>query len=260
MFGVERIQKIRDILLVKKHINVSTLSAILQVSEVTIRKDLEKLEMEGFIKKSRGGAILNDDMVEQSNILSKPPLPAFWTAEEQTIGNIAALHVEDGNSIFLGVGSTCQHVALSILEKKNVNVVTNDLVIAKILAANRSISVLVLGGIYYDDTMSLSGDVALQYLSGIHVDKAFLSVDGIHLNNGITIARYDQLNIYKYIVERADKYFLLADYTKIGKVSFVKLGDIDFAKTIITNENIPLEYKAYFFDNDIQIFSSYQIV
>lgn len=262
MFGAARLQRIKDIISEKKQVDVSTLSSMLSVTEVTIRRDLEKLEEEGFITKTHGGAILNEmpsGSITSNNTSTILPSDVVYDDSKKLIGEIAAYHIKENESIFLGGGTTCHCVALALRDKKRINVVTNNMNAAYALAGNSSINVILTGGNLLSDTMALTGEIVLKSLEDIFIDKAIISVSGVHLDHGFTLSNLMELNVYKAIVNISKELVIVADHTKFNKVSFSKLGNLSIAKKVITNENVPDEYKAYFFQRGIQIFTSYKI-
>jgi Transcriptional regulators of sugar metabolism len=260
MFKAARIERIKEIITEKKQVDVSTLSSLLSVTEVTIRNDLDKLEQEGFITKTHGGAMLN---VKNSKASDNKATDNINNVEvnkdKEYIGQIAACMVKERESIFLGSGVTCYYVAKALSKKKNINIVTNNLHVANILASNSMINVVLSGGNLINNTMALGGDIVSKSLEGIFVDKAFISVTGIHMSNGFTVPNLEELNVFKTIMNMTNELIVVADYTKFDRTSFVKLGPLNIAKKVITNENIPSEYKAYFFEDGIQIYTSYDI-
>ncbi|KJS50567.1 DeoR/GlpR family DNA-binding transcription regulator [Desulfosporosinus sp. BICA1-9] len=258
MFGAARLKKIKDIIYEKKQVNVSTLSSMLSVTEVTIRSDIKKLELEGFIIKTHGGATLNEKLyleIQEERL----PRGTEYDRNKEIIGEIAAHIVKEHEAIFLGEGSTCYFIAKALKNKRNITVVTNNLNIANVLAENSSINLILTGGNLVGDTMSLTGEIIQRALKGIFVDKAFISVNGVHITNGFTVSNIEQLNVFRTISNIAKELIVAADCTKFGKTTFAQLGSLLIAKKIITNEDIPNEYKAYFFEEGIQIFTSYEI-
>ena len=260
MFGAARLEKIKNIITEKKHVDVSTLSSLLAVTEVTVRKDLEKLEKQGFITKTHGGAMLNEKTPDDSRLIPDASNEdASLSKEKQMIGQIVAHMVKEHDSIFLGSGSTCCYIAKALVNKKNINIVTNNLNVANVLAAASSINVVLTGGNLIGHTMTLVGDIVQRTLEGIFIDKAFISVAGVHINNGFTVSNLDELNVYRSVLNIARELIVVADYSKFEKTSFVKFVPLVTANKVISNESIPIDYKAYFFEQGVQIFTSYEI-
>ena len=260
MFKAARLERIKEIITEKKQVDVSALSTLLSVTEVTIRNDLDKLEREGFIIKTHGGAMLN--VKAPKDAYNNTPFEfnkIEYNKDKEFIGQIAACMVKERESIFLGAGITCNYVAKALNKKRNINIVTNNLHVANTLSSNSLINVIITGGNLINNVMAMGGDIVRKTLEGIFLDKAFISVSGVHMENGFTVSNLDELNVYRTIMNMTKELIVVADYTKFGQTSFMKLGPLQIAKKVITNENIPGEYKAHFFEEGIQIFTSYEI-
>ena len=256
MFAAERLAKVREVLLEYKHVDISTLSSILSVSEATIRRDLEKLEDEGFLTKTHGGAVINDE-ADQEAVLSFVDDP--YIDEKRQIGIIAAQMILNGDVIFLGAGTTCQQIAKHIKDRKDLTVVTNNINIILELYGCNNISLLVLGGNIksYGASISTSGQFSKKMLEGVFVDKAFFTVNGISIKDGYTLSSVELAEIYNIVLKNADESIIVMDYSKFDKRAFVQLGNIDLVKKIITNAQVSLPYKKFFFESNIQIFTAF---
>ena len=255
MFAAERISKIRDFLFEYKHVNVSTLSSILSVSEVTVRRDLEKLEKEGFLTKTHGGAIINEELVPEVK-LNRIEGPLF--EEKRQIGIAAAQMINNNDLIFLGEGNTCLQIAKNIKERKNLTIVTNSVNILLELANQSNINLILAGGILQsiDSNFSLVGQFAESMLSRLFVNKAFFSVNGITLSHGYTVNNTEQAQIYHVLMKNAGEVIVVADYTKFGKRAFTQIAPIEAITKVITNVQVDNEYKKFFFENNIKIFTT----
>lgn len=259
MFAAERIQKIKRILLEYKKADVSHLSNLLSVSEVTVRKDLERLESEGFLQRTHGGAILCEDGTSENIYENRADIPEI--EHKKMIGLIAAQIVGNNEAIFIGPGTTCLQIAKNLKDKKNLNIITNNISAAIELTNIPGIRVVLTGGdiIQQEYTYSLTGPAVIQALKNIYVDKAFIGVNGISFKRGYTI--HDSMDsmiaaeIYKY----TNEFIVVADNTKFNKISFSQLGDLHMAKKVISDELVPEEYIKFFFENNIQIFTTYQL-
>lgn len=260
MFKAARLEKIREIIMDKKQIDVSTLSQMLSVTEVTIRSDLETLANEGFIKKTHGGATFNDSFLPTvrftSSISSNNPEE---NKDEEFVAQIAAYLIKDRDVVFLGAGNTCTCIAKILMDRQNIIVVTNNLNVANVLAENPKIQVIVTGGNLDGKSMSLVGEIVNKALEGLFISKSFISVSGVDLNNGFTVDSLGELNVDKHIIGISKELVIVADRSKFDLTSFVHLGPLKMTKKVITNENIPGDYKSYFFNEGIQIFTSYNI-
>jgi len=256
MFAAERLAKVREVLLEYKHVDISTLSSILSVSEATIRRDLEKLEDEGFLTKTHGGAVINEE-ADQEVVLSFIDDP--YIDEKKQIAIIASHMVINGDVIFLGAGTTCQLIAKHIKDRKQLTVVTNNVNIILELYACTNINLLVLGGNVqsFGNSISTAGQFSKKMLEGIFVSKAFFTVNGISIEHGYTLSSVELAEIYNIILKNAGESIIVVDYSKFDKRAFVQLGNIDLVKKVVTNAQVSLAYKKLFFENNIQLFTAF---
>ena len=256
MFLPERLNIIKKILLEKKMIDVASLSSILSVSEVTVRRDLEKLESQGFLLRTHGGAILKEDMeeplVEEDESLID---------EAQSIGKIASYMINDGSTIILSAGSICRYIGNHLKNKKNVRVVTNDFMIASELANdNPDVRVVISGGDLDAKSLQVVGKIAEETFQKIFVDIAFIEVEGVHFEKGITVDSSEKAAIINAMIKAAKTVIYLCDYTKMGDISFYPIGPISMVKAIISNENAPEDYKIFFYNNDIKLITTFDVL
>jgi DeoR/GlpR family transcriptional regulator of sugar metabolism len=254
MFAIERLNKIKEKLFKEKRVDVFELSELFSVTEVTIRRDLDKLEQEGFLIKTYGGAVLNEDLVlEPSRIDSDDSNPE----EKKMIGKIAAQMIENNEAIYLGPGTTCLEIARNLADKK-LTVVTNDLNIALELRGCAGIKVIVTGGDLMQSTSTLVGGFALQALGGIYINKAFIGVKGVNFDSGYTIDSHEEVMVIQGVRKISNEIIIVADYTKFGCTSFARLGSLTMAKKVITNKQVPSEYKKYFFENAVKLYTTFE--
>jgi DeoR family fructose operon transcriptional repressor len=255
MFAVERIKKIREMLLRDKHLDVSELGEMFNVSEVTIRRDFDKLEQEGILIKTYGGAILKEDVDEDKSGTESLDSGAVDN-HKLHIGKTAATMIENNNAIFLSQGTTCRYIAKFIKDKK-LTVVTNDIMIALELKDSPNIRVVLLGGDLVSSTCSLTGNLAIRMLSGIYINKAFISVKSADMQAGYTVDSYEVALLLQEVMKISKEVIVVVDYKKFDNVSFARLGDLNMAGEVVTNSEIPPEYKQYYFDNDIKLLTTF---
>ncbi|HEY8391790.1 MAG TPA: DeoR/GlpR family DNA-binding transcription regulator [Capillibacterium sp.] len=262
MYAAERLAKIRRIIREKKRIDVATLSKLLAVSEVTIRRDLVKLENEGYIIKTYGGAVLQELVDENPKNGPAPevsPNDDPYLAEKEQIAKIAANLVQDDQIIFLGPGTTCYQIAASLTNKRNLTIVTNNLYVISLLQKLPTINVIAVGGEVNYARNCLVGPIAQNCLKHLHTNISFVSVDGINLDRGYTLNDFDVLDIIKAIQLNSDEVVLAVDYSKFDKIALTSIGDLTYFKKVITNSRIPEEYKNYYFQNCIGLYTTMEI-
>jgi DeoR family fructose operon transcriptional repressor len=256
MFAIERLKKIREILLRDKHVDVSELGQIFNVSEVTIRRDLDKLEQEGILTKTYGGAILKEE-TEKVEIENKVDEIKIDENHKYLIGKLAASMIEDANAVFLSPGVTCRYIAKFIKNKK-LTVVTNDIMIALELKDSASVRVVLLGGDLATSSSILTGSLTLKMLEGIYLNKAFISVKGVDMHAGYTVESYEQALLLQEVMKISKEVIVVSDYKKFNTVSFARLGDLSMAAEVVTNTQIPAQYKQYYFENDIKLLTTFE--
>lgn len=233
----ERLQQIEHIIRVRKHIRVAELSETLSVSEPTIRRDLQKLEELGRVRREHGGAMIVEEATPELPVLLRV---AECAEEKRRIGRAAAQQIKDGETIFLGSGTTTLEVVRFLDDKKNLTVITNALNIATQLANNPSTHVIVTGGVLRHSELSLIGHMVEQTLKELHADKAIISLRAIDLNEGLTNDDFLETMTDRLIIQFAREVILVADHTKFGKVATGVVAPITAAHTIVTDDQTPL--------------------
>lgn len=248
MLPNQRREKILELIREDGHAKVLDLSRIFKVTEVTIRQDLEKLEIEGSITREHGGAYLkNMDLnVRSFSLQNQDNL-----AEKVMIARKALEFIEDGDTIILDSGSTTTELAKIMTGYKNLTVITNALNIGLILGAEPGINVILTGGEFKAPTLSLTGQKAADFFQNLHVDKLFLATAGVSLKSGLTYPGISDICVKRAMIESANVTYLLADSTKIGKNAFASLGALSLINYLITDSGIRNE--------DIEWLKSYEV-
>lgn len=229
-------------------VKVADLSRIFKVSEVTIRQDLEKLEIDGLITREHGGAFINTIGMQVQNFALANLINMD---KKELIGKKAAGYIESGDTIILDSGTTTTEIAKAIIDKRNITVITNALNIVMLLGANPAINVILTGGEFKAPTLSLTGQKAADFFLGLHVDKLFLATAGISLKSGLTYPSLSDIAVKKAMIEAADKVYLVADSTKVGKSSLASLGALSLIQYLITDSDITEKDKEIFKENEI---------
>ena len=214
---------------------VRDLSAAFEVSEATIRQDLERLEADGYITREHGGAFLKT-LPRQVETLSLQHLEKM--DKKRRIGVRAASLVGDGETIILDAGSTTTEVAHGLLQRRELTVITNALNIALILGAVPGFAVHMPGGQFKAPTLSLSGDKSVEYFRDILAGKLFLATAGVSLEAGLTYPSFADLQLKQAMIKAAQHVYLVADSTKINRTSFTRLGTLDVIHSFITDDGI----------------------
>ena len=253
MFAIERQNKIKEILFKEKRVDVFELSNLFSVTEVTIRRDLDKLQNEGFLIKTYGGAILNEESMVTSSIMELDEI----SEEKKMIGKIASQLIDDEDAVFLSSGTTSLEIAKN-LQDKRITIVTNDILIGYELKDKIGIKVIVTGGDLIQSTSILAGGFALQALNGININKAFIGVKGVSFDAGYTLGSHEEVMVMQAVKRISNDVIIVADYTKFNNTAFAKLGDLTIASKVVTNKQVPSEYKRYYFERGIKLYTAFE--
>lgn len=232
----ERHSEIMDNLLKQGSIQVTELANNLQVSSVTIRKDLTNLEKEGKLYRSHGRAILINPFTNNRTVTEKEKLNMD---EKQLIGIEAAKLITPNDSIVLASGTTIHALARNIHPESRLTVVTASLPAAEVLAPLDNVELIQLGGMVRHTSLSVVGKYAEMILSGFSFSKLYLGVDGIDLEFGISTTDMREAEINRTMMQTAQKTIVLADSTKFGRRGFAKICNIEDIDMIITDNRLP---------------------
>lgn len=238
MRSLERSQFILDYLRQHRHVDVSFLREKLQVSEVTIRKDLERLENENLVIRSHGGAMLNENLFLEPSFLEKEDR---LREEKSAIAKVAASLVKDGDVIALSTGTTVHHMTKWIRDRTNLTVVTNAINIAKELMGLEGIQLFLTGGSIRPKTFALIGETAEKSLDGIYTDYVFFGINGFSIEEGLTTPSMEEARVVRKLIENAKHTVVLADHSKFGVVTFYRIVPVEKVHTLITDRKAPEE-------------------
>ncbi len=232
---------ILDALEKRGSITVNQLVEMLQVSEMTIRRDLDVLARKGLLRRVHGGAVLDRRRSYE------PPffMRSLENAEaKQRIGQAAANLIESGESIILDVGTTTLEIARCLKEKQNLTVITPSLPIANLLSKNPDIRLIMTGGIVRPIELSMVGHLAKRALNDFFVDKLFLGAAGVDFDVGLTEYNLEDALVKQAMIKNAKKIILVADSSKFGRIAFTGIAPIDVLNTVITDQTIDPEWIA----------------
>lgn len=233
MLGEERREYIINLVNRTGSVKAFDIAKALDVSEITIRRDLKKLAEKGLVRRTHGGAM---------NILSVGHEMKFdiqkdiFTTEKKIIALKAASMIKDGDVILIEAGTTGYQIVQNTSNKANLTVVTNSCDIASMLAnINPNYKIILSGGIMNIETRALIGPVADWTFKNIFVDKAFIGISGIDIEKGITAADQIEAQTKKNIINCAKTVIAMADHSKIGHVSMNFVAPVDAIDVFITD-------------------------
>jgi len=248
MLAAERHRKIIDKLEQLGAVKVSELSELFQVTEKTVREDLEKLEEKGLLKRTHGGAVPLQGGEDSLYPLQFPN--SKHQQEKSAIAALALSCIEPNDIIALDAGSTTLEMAKQ-LPNMPVTVLTNDLLIIRELTAKDQVRLVIPGG--YRHNNLLIGAESQEWIKRLNVHKLFLSTTGIHMEYGLTIFTEELTKLKKLYMDNAKVVYCLADHSKFDKGALITFAGLDEIDYIITDEGIDADVAAKYESQNIKM-------
>ena len=236
----ERQSIILELLIQHNSILVTDLATHLNVSSVTIRKDLTDLEREKKLYRNHGKAILIDPYIDNRNVSEKEKL---YVEEKRLIGMKAASLIAPKDSILIASGTTMHALARSIVPVDELTVITASMEVSNILASEKNIYIIQLGGILRHSSLSVVGKYAENILADFSCSKLFIGVDGIDLDFGITTTNMMEASLNRVMMQTAQKTIVLADSSKFGRRGFGRIYSMERIDCIVTDDGISEQYR-----------------
>ncbi|WP_026962858.1 DeoR/GlpR family DNA-binding transcription regulator [Alicyclobacillus herbarius] len=234
MLMADRHRKIVELVEREGSVRVSELSELFQVTEETIRRDLDKLEAEGKILRTHGGAVRSDEPGLEIPVSERE---IERIEQKRAIAAKAIEWVEPGDQIILDASTTAWQMA-KILPDIPLIVVTNSVKVIMELAGKDNIQVISVGGNLAARSLSFVGPLAERSLDNYHVRKLFMSCGGCHLDYGISEATEEQARVKAKMIANADDVILLVDSSKFQRRAFTQIAPVETADVVITDAEV----------------------
>ena len=250
MLAIERRSMILNQLKNDKVVLVSDMSAKFGVSEETIRRDMEKLEQEGYATRTYGGAIYNEDSRELPYEVRKRTNVA---AKEKIAAEVAKM-IKDGDYVMLDESTTSMYVARALKPRRNITLITNSIEIVLELAGDvQGWNIHCTGGLLKPYALAFTGHRAESVISAYHVNFAILSCEGLDIDAGYTDSREDNAMMKRAMINSAKKVILVADSGKFGKTSFISVGKLSELDTLVTEKDPGEQWQATLEENGVNL-------
>jgi DeoR/GlpR family transcriptional regulator of sugar metabolism len=237
--SLERQNQIWQFVLRGQRISIAEVCENFSVSEATARRDLEMLAVEGKIQRVHGGAIVLAQTPPESPILQRQNEQAN---EKHRIGQAAAALIKDGETLFLGSGTTVLEAARFLRGRRNLTVITNSLPVVNVLAGVDEITLICLGGMLRESELSFIGHITEQALAEVRADKVFIGTRSISLDYGLTNEYLPETMTDRAILKSGRDIVVLADHTKFGRTAAVLLAPLECIHTIVTDEETSRDF------------------
>lgn len=240
MLKNERDKEILRQLLQDGEVTVEQLAERFETSPATIRRELRYLEGAGLLRRTHGGAIQVEPLLyEPFRRLSSFAAQEQMQAEKRRIGLAAAEMIKDGEIVALSAGTTTTQVGRSIHHRKRVTIVTNAINIAMELSHRVDLKIIMTGGVLNKNCFALTGPSGIASVSEMFYDRAFISVDGIHPEHGLTSDSPELGAVNRAIIQQSRQTVVVADHSKFGKVGKTLIAPVAKVDLIITDNSAP---------------------
>jgi DeoR/GlpR family transcriptional regulator of sugar metabolism len=234
MLAEERHRRILDMIQQQGIVTISDIARECQISDITVRRDLDYLAQLSKIDRIRGGAKPVAEIKEDLN--QRFQRHAEENKEEKKdIGRFAASLVQDGDIIILDAGSTTLQIAKHLVGKRDITAVVTSIHIAQELEGKDGITTILTGGTLRSSSTSLLNPLLKQSLSQIYADKVFIGIQGISASHGFTTNDFADAEVKKMLFKSAQCVYVVADTSKFNRITAAHIGHLDEAHYIITN-------------------------
>src|SRR5688572_18472269 len=236
----ERRQSLLDALRKQPGLRVPELARALDVSEGTVRNDLNALEDQGVLVRVHGGAVLNQQNQFQNNSFVRRYQQD--AAAKLAIAREAAVLVNDGDSILLDASSTVYYLAKALSERRHLRVMTNGFEVAREIDQITTNTVILLGGVVNNESSSVTGLLSERIIEELHIQKAFLSCSGFSLERGLTEVLLSEAQIKRKAIESSRELFALVDSSKFGKEDLTPFARPERITRLFTDAGLTPEW------------------
>jgi DeoR family transcriptional regulator of aga operon len=245
----DRIDRVLDILSRSGYRSVAELADELAVSEMTVRRDLDRLEQRRLIKRTHGGAFAGQEMIEVDYRVRE----TVRRAEKEAIGRVAWSLIQPGESVFIDAGTTTAYLALAMDNTRRITVVTNSTIVLNTLESRTNIECILIGGRAHRPSHSLVGPIAEEAVRQFRFTTAFLGAVGINLREGFTQSNIDEVPVKKQVAANSRRVIVLADSSKFNRDVLVLFLRLDQVHTVITDSGIASEDCAALQEKGIEV-------
>jgi len=247
---VERQKQILSWLTQQGRLSVAEIVAQFSISQATARRDLDSLASQGKVQRVHGGVIAAEQAPPELPILERE---SEQIGEKSRIGRVAAALVADNETLFLGSGTTVLEVAHSLRDHRNLTVITNSLPVLNMLAGIKEITVISLGGVLRDSELSFIGHITEQALIEVRADKVFMGTRGVSLEHGLTNDYLQETLTDRAIIKSGREVIIVADHTKVNRVSTVLLAPLNSIHTFVTDSGVDKKFVQAFKQQGIKV-------
>jgi DeoR/GlpR family transcriptional regulator of sugar metabolism len=249
MLVEERRQRVLDLVSERGFVALTDLAQTIDVSESTLRRDLDFWHRQGVLRRTHGGAIFVGDAATLPALEERS---ASQLDEKRAVARTAAARIQDGDTILLDGGTTTLEVA-RLLVGRSLQIVTNSLPIASLFAASRETDLVILGGYVYPKTGVALGPLTVRMMEDIHVHQLIMSCGGI-TSKGLFNSNLLLVETERQMMRCADEVVVVADHTKIGRQALAFLCNLADIDTLIVDNQLNAAQRELLRQNEVRLF------
>ena len=255
MANTERLERLKNLLIKSNGIGIKELAKILDVTEMTVRRDLKSLLETGDAVIVRGVAVYRPKAVSvEAQVYSIEDQKKVMKEEKERIGKKAVELLVVGDVVFLDVGTTVEKLVLSMEDNMQIT--------AMCFAANtlfqlqkKNISQIIMGGGYYHPSSTVfESEAIIPIMNGLRATKAFIAPAAVDMDLGLTCSVPYDKTIKELEIKNSQKVIALITSNKFGKVKSTQFGTWNDVDVVITDKGIPKEWVDFFKDREIELF------
>lgn len=229
----KKITEVEEYIFRNKEVRIKEIIDVFKLSESTVRRYIKQLIKNGSIKKEYGFVIAN----VSDNLVNIKARIGYLSEKKIIIAQLAEQYITDGDTIFVDSGTTNMYLAEVLSSKKDITIVTNNLLFAiKVVDSDLNANLIIVPGSVNKKTISPSGDSTIRYLNEFYFDKAFLTASGVSIENGPSNRTFPECDIKRKIISRSKMNILLVDDSKFDKIYPFSFSTIENFDCILTNK------------------------
>lgn len=230
--------------------NIIELAEKLNVSTMTIRRDLAKFAEEGIVTLEHGGAILNGGSLFEYGMSVKQ---SEYVEEKQRIAKQCLTYIKDGQSVYLDSGTTPEEIAKLLVNRRHITVMTHSLLAANALAASNQVNLIMCPGVYRERSMAFMGQMTDDFIARFHIDILFLSVEGVDSEYGVSVQNTVDGYTKKMLIEHSEQIICAADSSKFEKRLFCRIAEPGRIDRYVTDSGIDETIRDQFREKELDL-------
>ena len=232
------------------YVSIENLSQHFSVTPQTIRRDINKLCGDNLLKRYHGGA----GPTNSTENFTYSARKQLCSKEKAKVARNVAKFIPNNASLFIDIGTSTEEVALALLNKKGLKIITNNLNVARILSSNDDFEILLAGGVVRNRDLGITGEATIDFINQFKVDYGVLSVSGIDPDGTLTDFDYHEVRVARTVIANSRQVFLVADNTKFNRTAMVRIGNLSEVNSLFTDQMPPDNFLEVLNKTDVNLY------